>query len=142
MDANKAVAPRFFDEVVSNGRLDVIDEICGPDYRLHATLSGPDAVDRETITELVRSFRASFPDARIRIEELIGEGELVAARMVEEGTHTGVFRGIPPTGRHVRYGSMTFLRVVDGQIVDHWGLLDMTSLLQQLGPSAGERSTS
>ena len=84
----------------------------------------------------------SFAQTRIRIEELIDEGDLVAARMVEEGTHTGGFRGIPPIGRAVRCGSMTFLRVVDGLIANHWGLLDMASLLQQLGQPAGEPATS
>ena len=132
-DTNKAIARRFFDEVVSNGTLDIVDELCSPDYRLYATLSGPDALDRDHLKDLVRSFRSSFPDARISIEDIVAEGDLVAARLMERGTHTGAFRGIPPTSRPVGYGSMTFLRIVDGRIVDHWGLLDLPSLLQQIG---------
>ena len=108
-------------------------ELCSPDYRLHATLSGPDALDRDHLKDLVRSFRSSFPDARISIEDIVAEGDLVAARLMERGTHAGAFRGIPPTGRPVTYGSMTFLRIVEGRIVDHWGLLDLPSLLQQIG---------
>ena len=38
-EENKAVARRFFEEVVSNGSLDVVDTLCAPNYRLHATLS-------------------------------------------------------------------------------------------------------
>lgn len=131
-EENKTIVRRFFDEVVSNGNLGVVDELCSPDYRVHATLSGPDAIDRDQVKELVRSFRSSFPDAQITIEDIVAEGDLVAARLREEGTHAGEFKGIRPTGRRVTYGSMTFLRIVDGKIVDHWGLLDMTSLLQQL----------
>jgi hypothetical protein len=134
---NKTIVRRFFDEVVSNGNLRVVDELCSPDYRVHATLSGPDAIDLDQTKELVRSFRSSFPDARITIEDIVAEGDLVAARMMEQGTHAGEFRGIPPTGRRVTYGSMTFLRIVDGKIVDHWGLLDLPSLLQQLRGSPG-----
>ncbi len=133
---NKGIARRFFDEVVSNGALGM-DELCSPDYRVHATLSGPDAIDRDHLKDLVRSFRLSFPDARITIEDIVAEGDLVAARMMEQGTHTGAFREIPPTGRRVTYGSMTFLRIVDGMIVEHWGLLDLPSLLQQLGGTSG-----
>lgn len=134
---NKTIVRRFFDEVVSNGNLRVVDELCSPDYRAHATLSGPDAIDRDQMKELVTSFRSSFPDARITIEDIVAEGDLVAARLMERGTHGGEFKGIPPTGRQVTYGSMTFLRIVDKKIVDHWGLLDMPSLLQQLGGTPG-----
>jgi steroid delta-isomerase-like uncharacterized protein len=130
---NKAIARRFFEEVVSNGNLAVINDLCASDYRLHATLSGPEAIDREGLKDLVASFRSSFPDARITIEDIVAEEDLVAARLEERGTHLGEFRGISPTGRSVRYGSMTFLRLVNGKIADHWGLLDMPSLLEQIG---------
>jgi steroid delta-isomerase-like uncharacterized protein len=129
---NKTIVRRFFEEVVSNGNLAVVDELCSRDYRVHATLSGPDAIGLDQMRELVRSFRSSFPDARITIEDMVAEGDRVAARLREQGTHGGEFRGIPPTGRRVSYGSMTFLRLVDGKIAEHWGLLDMPSLLQQL----------
>jgi predicted ester cyclase/ketosteroid isomerase-like protein len=133
---NKNICRRFFDEVVSQGDLSVVDEICAPEYRLHATLSGPEAIDREALKELVASWRSSFPDGTITVEDLVAEGDLVAARMLERGTHLGGFKGISPTGRLVAYGSMTFLRVVDGRITDHWGLLDMPSLLEQIGSQA------
>lgn len=131
---NKDICRRFFDGVVSQGDLSLVDEICAPDYRLHATLSGPEAIDREALKELVTAWRSSFPDGKIAIEDIVAEGELVAARMLEQGTHSGEFKGISPTGRPVAYGSMTFLRVVDGRITDHWGLLDTPSLLDQINP--------
>jgi steroid delta-isomerase-like uncharacterized protein len=130
---DKAVARRFFEEVVSEGNLDVIDAICAPDYRLHATLSDAGAIDRDQLKDLVRSWRSSFGDGRIRIEDIVAEGDFVAARMLETGTHTGEFNGIQPSGKKVSYGSMTFLRILDGKILEHWGLLDMPTLLQQIG---------
>ena len=133
---NRDICRRFFEEVVSQGDLDVVDEICASDYRLHATLSGPEAIDRESLKELVASWRSSFPDGEIIVEDMVAEGDLVAARMLERGTHLGEFRGMSATGRPVTYGSMTFLRVVDGRITDHWGLLDMSSLLEQIGAHA------
>jgi steroid delta-isomerase-like uncharacterized protein len=133
-DENKMVARRFFEEVVSDGNLDLVDAICAPDYRLHATLSGPDAIDRDQLKDLVRSWRSSFGDGRIEIEDIVAEGDLVAARMRETGTHTGEFKGIQPSGKEVSYGSMTFLRIQGGKIVEHWGLLDMPTLLEQIGP--------
>ncbi len=132
---NKDICRRFFDEVISRGNMSVVDEICAPEYRLHATLSGPEAIDREALKELVASWRSSFPDGKITIEDMVAEGDLVAARMLERGTHSGEFRGISPTGRPVAYGSMTFLKFDGGRVTDHWGLLDMPSLLGQIGPT-------
>jgi len=43
MAENRDICRRFFEEVVSQGDLSVVDEICASDYRLHATLSGPEA---------------------------------------------------------------------------------------------------
>ena len=57
----------------------------------------------------------------------------MAARMLETGTHTGEFNGTQPSGEKVSYGSITFLRILDGKILEHWGLLDMPTLLQQIG---------
>jgi predicted ester cyclase len=133
---NKDICRRFFDDVVSQGDLSLVDEICAPDYRIHATLSGLEAIDREALKELVASWRSSFPDGKITVEDIVAEGDLVAARMLERGTHSGDFKGISPTDKPVEYGSMTFLRVVDGRITDHWGLLDMPSVLEQIGSYA------
>jgi predicted ester cyclase len=132
---NRDICRRFFEEVVSQGDVSLVDGICSLDYRLHATLSGPEAIDREGLKELVASWRSSFPDGTITVEDMVAEGDLVAARMLERGTQLGEFRGISPTGRPVAYGSMTFLRVVDGRITDHWGLLDMPNLLEQIAPT-------
>lgn len=132
-DRNKEVTRRFFEQVIGGGDLAAIDDICASDYRLHATLSGPDAIDRGALRDLIASWRSSFPDGSISIADIVAEGDLVAARLEETGTHQGDFRGISPTGKRVKYGSMTFLRLVDGKITDHWGLLDMPSLLEQIG---------
>ena len=133
---NRDICRRFFDQVVSNGDLNAVDEICSPDYRLHATLSGPEAIDRQALKELVASWRSSFPDGKITVEDIVAEGDLVAVRMLERGTHLGEFSGMSPSARSVTYGSMSFLRMVDGRISEHWGLLDMPSLLEQIGHHA------
>src|SRR5439155_22708506 len=113
--------------------LGVVDAMCAPNSRLHATLSGPDAIDRDQVKHLVRSWRSSFGDGRIEIEDIVAEGDLVAAGMRVTGMHTGEFKGIQRSGKEVSYGSMTFLRIQGGKIVEHWGLLDMPTLLEQIG---------
>jgi predicted ester cyclase len=48
------------------------------------------------------------------------------------GTHTGPLFG-PPTGRPVDITVIDVIRVVDGQIAEHWGVPDRFALLAQTG---------
>jgi steroid delta-isomerase-like uncharacterized protein len=64
---------------------------------------------------------------------VISQGDKVVLRDTIRGTHQGPFAGVPPTGRTVTVSRIAVFRVVDGQIKEHWGLLDMLGVLQQLG---------
>ena len=48
------------------------------------------------------------------------------------GTHRGEFWGIPPTGKKVTIDLIDILRITDGQMVEHWNLVDWMGLMQQL----------
>ena len=78
-------------------------------------------------------FRRAFPDWREDIEEVVAEGNRVAARFKCSGTHRGEFMGMPPTGKRMEVTEVYFLTVVDGKIVDFVGVEDNLARLQQLG---------
>jgi hypothetical protein len=61
------------------------------------------------------------------------EADLVAQRIRSEGTHTGVFQGLPPTNRRVEFSGLELNRFVEGRVAEHWFQLDALGLLQQLG---------
>lgn len=75
----------------------------------------------------------AFPDQIAEIRDILCEGDKVAARIWIEGTRRGDFMGFAPTGK--RSGAYVFeiARIENGKIVERWALLDMASLLQQLG---------
>ena len=75
----------------------------------------------------------AFPDLRAEIEDNVADDDKVVFRMTRRATHTGAFMGIPPTGKQVEFGVFDLVRVADGKLVEHWGLLDQLTLLQQLG---------
>ncbi|HEV2008789.1 MAG TPA: ester cyclase, partial [Burkholderiales bacterium] len=77
--------------------------------------------------------RAAFPDRVDIIEEVIAEDDRVGLLFRVTGTHTGNFFGIPPTGKKVDVYEIAMLRIVDGQMVEGWIMMDETALLQQLG---------
>ena len=77
--------------------------------------------------------RGGFPDIQWTLEELIVEGEKIAARYTMRGTHEGTFFGVPATGRRIAVQAMNFYVVVDGKIVGERGLPDLLGLMQQIG---------
>jgi len=85
------------------------------------------------------SFLAAFPDTRLVIDDFVSEGDKVACRFTVEGTHSGEFMGVPPTGKKVSVGGITILRFEHGQCVERWSEANFLGLLQQLGalPAAG-----
>ena len=77
--------------------------------------------------------RGGFPDIQWTLEEMVAEGDKVAARFTMRGTHTGAFMGIPPSGKRFSVTSMGIYRIANGQIVEEHGLPDMLGILQQIG---------
>jgi steroid delta-isomerase-like uncharacterized protein len=131
MDA-RAIAQRFFDEVVNGRNLDAVDELIAPDFVEHEEL--PDlAPGREGVKQFFEMIRAGLPDFRMELEDLIAEGDKAVARSALTGTHSGEFMGIPATGRSVHVQVIDIVRISGGRIVEHWGAMDSGILMQQLG---------
>ena len=74
-----------------------------------------------------------FPDMRVRIEDLIAEGDKVVARATLSGTQQGTFMGIPATGTHATISDIEIFRMTGGKAVEAWVQVDFLGLLQQLG---------
>jgi steroid delta-isomerase-like uncharacterized protein len=77
---------------------------------------------------------AAFPDLRVKIEDILAEGDRVAVRAVWTGTHRGSFAPmpLPPTNRTAQLSGMVFWRIRDGKLAERWAILDRMSLCQQL----------
>ena len=118
---NKAAVRRLVKEVLNGGRLDVIDELYAHGLAGEAR-------------EWIAPFRASFPDVRMEVLELIAEGETVVGRFACSATHTGEWLGHPPTGRRFEaIDEVGIYRFRDGRIVSAWGIEDNLTRLEQLG---------
>jgi len=131
-EEDKASFKRFIDEVVNNKNLAVIDELIDPDLFDHN--AAPDAPPGiEVMKQFMSAFVAAFPDLHSTLEDLVAEGDLVAGRMTTTGTHQGEFMGIPATNKKVTFSETHIVRISNGKAVDHWGISDNLSLMQQLG---------
>lgn len=128
----KEMAERWYGEVVSGGKTELIDELCAPDFVDHDPLPGTSA-DLAGIKEFVAQIRAAFPDLQVSVDDLIGEGDRLAVRSTMRGTHEGDFMGIPASGKKVEVSNYDFVRFENDQAAEHWGVIDSAALMEQLG---------
>ncbi|MGH3829124.1 MAG: ester cyclase [Pseudonocardiaceae bacterium] len=126
---NKAIVERLID-AWNRGDLAGLTQLWSPDMVHHSRHGHLSA--ESTATQMSR-FMKAFPDLHLEVHSLVAEDDLVATRLTAHGTHSGEYIGVRPTGRRVHCALMGQLRVVDGAVVDHWGVADGLHLLQQLG---------
>jgi len=90
---------------------------------------------KEGVKQLFRMYRASFPDLRMDVEEVLPSGDKVVGRIRATGTHTGEsFMGLPPSGKSIDVQLIDITRFDDdGLAREHWGVFDALSMMQQLG---------
>jgi len=130
---NKVAIRRFYDEVFNRKNLDAVDELLAPEGIDH-TFGSRTSQDAKQFFAMVHQ---AFPDLHAEVHDVIGEGELVAARVTYTGTHQGDFMGIPATGKATATNGVDWFRMQDGKQAEHWGGPDMASFLQQLGVMPG-----
>lgn len=132
---------RWFNEVWTQGREEVIDELFSPHAVGHGLGEGDtDVRGPAEFKTFWRNMRSALPDVSIRIEDTVSQGEMVVVRVVLEGTHLGDGLGIPRTGRRVCISGIVMGRIVNGQLYEGWNSWDQLGLLRQLGaiPAFGE----
>lgn len=128
----KEMARRWYSEVMSEGKTEVIDELCAPDFVDHDPLPGVSA-DLAGLKDFVAQIRAAFPDMQVTADDLILEGDRLAVRSTIRGTHEGDFMGIPGSGKRVEVSNYDFVRFENDQAAEHWGVIDSAALMEQLG---------
>ena len=132
MEENKARTRRFYEEVINQKKLAVVDELVAENVVVHFLPPGlPPGLAGLKI--FINVFHGAFPNAHLTIDEMIAEGDIVATRLTLIGTHTGEFQGIPPTGKTVTDSSLDMIRIADGKAVELWGGPNQFNVLQQLG---------
>jgi steroid delta-isomerase-like uncharacterized protein len=131
-EANKALVRRFFDEVYNKGNLAVADELVATGHRSHNKL-GLQVLGPEGIKNAARVQRPAFPDQQSALDDLIAEGDKVAVRGHDTGTHTGPFMGIPASGKRFHVTWTDIFRIEGGKLQEAWLAVDVADFRRQLG---------
>jgi steroid delta-isomerase-like uncharacterized protein len=133
--SNKATFHRFYD-AMNTGDAEVIsktiDEVVEPNVLFHAPVP-TGATGAQALKQVWAVLLRAFPDIHVAVEDVITEGDKVVCRDTVTGTHQGEYRGLPPTGKSVRYNEIFIVRFAGGRIAEIWGVVEVFSQLQQLG---------
>ncbi len=134
-EANKQVLRRWFDEVWNKRLSATIDELFAADGIAHglseesgATVQGP-----KDFKVFHQQFVNAFPDIAVTVDDIIGEGDMVAARCSVSGTHQGDALGYPASQSPVDFKVMVFTRIKNGQIAEAWNTIDFVRMYRQTG---------
>ena len=131
IEENKSIVRRFFEVGPSKGDLDAANELLAPGFVLHVPL--PCSPGVRGIDEVVSACRAAFQDLQVTVEDMVTEGDMVAARFTARGVHNGAFMGLPPTGKPITMTGIEIFRLENGKIAELWGEANLLGLMQQLG---------
>jgi predicted ester cyclase len=133
MERNREVAIRWFEEVWSQRKIELIPELALPNAIGH-DMEGPgvDTVGLDAFSEFQKRMCGAIPDLKSAVVDTIAEGDRVVVHVRISGTHSGGDLGIPPTGNVVDFGALIILRFENGKIAEAWNYLDQLAFYQQL----------
>ena len=118
-EQNITTMRRVIEEGFNNANFAALDACFATGYREHQF----DLAENPTLDGFkgaIRGLRASFPDFKLTIEDVVAQEDRVWVRMTARGRHTGPLMGIPPTGRAFEITVFDECRFdQDGKIVDH-----------------------
>jgi steroid delta-isomerase-like uncharacterized protein len=130
---NKTIARRYFEEVLSEGNLALLDELAADDMVDHAGSAAGWLPGRAGFKQHVTLFRTAFPDLRVTVDDMVAEGDTVVAFWTVSGTHNGEWWGVPATGKHLTITAVSTIRIENGQIAEYRARADRYGALLQLG---------
>ena len=134
----KQAVESFYQTVFQIGDVEAAHFMMAEDFLDHAPWPGHPPT-REGFQAGTAEMRAAFPDLAVTPLKLIEDGDKVAVVVRISGTHHGDFMGSKGTGRAFEVDGVDILRVENGKLREHWGVIDTAQMLAQLrlSPAAG-----
>jgi steroid delta-isomerase-like uncharacterized protein len=129
---NKAVVRRYYDEVLNQRNIDLLDRLAVEDYLEHDPFPGQ-GNGLADLKARVALLCDAFKPLHFTIEDVIAEGDKVVVRWTNSGIDSGGFMGMPATGKQFGVAGIDIHRVRGVKLAEHWHVVDQLAQMQQLG---------
>jgi predicted ester cyclase len=90
-------------------------------------------IAEQELKDHIAMYEVSPPGYWIEPHQMIAEGDLVNVYGTIHGVHNGPLMNIQPTHKTVNFSIFITYKFANGKIVAHWMVVDMMSLMQQIG---------
>jgi steroid delta-isomerase-like uncharacterized protein len=127
--SNKDIVLRFIEEHFKPPEFAM--ELCTPDLTVHWNWADETAGAAQVAT-ILEDYLKVFSDLCVEVEDCFAEGDKVAVRFRLFGTHSGEFRGAPPTGKKWSISEVLIFRLDNSRIAEAWVFIDELHRLEQL----------
>ena len=84
---------------------------------------------------------SAFSDLQFEMKDTIEGSDALAIRSRVEGTHSGTFLGVPPTGRRIAWDVVSLVHMQHGRVVGQWIQSDLWGIYHQLTAATPEPPT-
>lgn len=130
-EQNKAIPQKLFIAMETNDQA-ALRELLAPNFMAYH-YGSPDPINREELLQALSMYSVAFTDQEYTVKDQLAEGDRVTTRTTWEGTHSGEFMGLSPTGKRISASGIAISRIENGRIVERWIEIDQLGMLQQLG---------
>ena len=131
-EQNKAIVTRVNKEFIEGGNIATFNELFANDFINHTAPEGSPKGPEGVIYFFNHFLKPAFPDFKVKIHDQVAEGDKVTTRKSFHATHKGDFLGIPASNKKVVMDVIDIIRLKDGKFSEHWGILDMNSVIAQI----------
>jgi steroid delta-isomerase-like uncharacterized protein len=136
IERDMATVRNLIDQVINSGNIELCGRYLAADRIDHQDYGMPEgaADGHEGFRRVLGGFTEAFPDLRLTIQFMVGDGEKLVAYIETTGTHMRTFMGAPATGKRFKVNGTDIFEFNEaGLISHHWGTFDLLGLMLQLG---------
>src|SRR6185369_10085202 len=118
---NNKLSMQRFTEFINTASEKLAAELISPDAIFHVPGRSEPMRGPAGYLAIIQMMRGGFPDIQWTLEEMVAEGDKVAARFIMRGTHLGTFFRTPSTGKTITVQALNIYRLSRGQIIEETG---------------------
>lgn len=121
-----------WDKIINEGKIELLNNSSFTEDVVFRS-SPSDIVGLDSARTYYKNYIVGFSEVKFTMIKVFGMGNDLVKQWNFKGKHTGIFFGIPPTGKSVNVDGVTIVRMQNGKIAEERDFIDNLEFMQQLG---------